>query len=1306
MKRSKKLLSLLLCFALLLGTIVAGVSVFAEEPVESTVLSYADLDRQYDNFVYLATEFYNSNNELLGKNATVSEGETLTCKLYYKTDYTMFKNNTPVIVFDNRLLDCPSQAQFTLVESECREISGTKKTVDLITYDFDDDGNEVELFKYADLIDGVTADEAKFWTALQLTLNTWNAAGTDDAGNAYAKNQVKANLKSDDPVAVFTVNVKDNPSYKDSDNNTVIVNEGFAKIMPEFYTCYYTTNKGPAQISIGVSGTNGYKAKADKFIIDADYNFTVSRDKTVTFKDGEDVISTATVAKGGKLTADQIPDTSEIEGFYKWADSSANFVENLTAITVNDNLTFYAVKSTETVALTLDPGDGYFGELSEELLENAEVVTDEETGKITSITLQVPITGFDISPYTPSIDGGAEFDEWVDSQGKGFDGTFSAAIAELSLTAHYGGGVVIKYLPLDYELEEVEVLIPVDEEPVEEPGEGGEPAEPAEPVEPGDDESGEEEKNTITRPVWKELFTYYGPYGEALSNADLISIQKKVNEKYAEINEGSGAADYGLTVTFTDGNNTASRLDASAAKPTFFKVNEPTTALAAKDINRGVYVFGESITALYINIAVTINIEVFRPTFDDEGNAIKDENSTYGFAWEQVELQPAYTTIVFPSATTNYNEDTGEVTLITYKNMTLNIALPTRSSIARKEGNENKSEEEIENIVNDSALSFIDIADIGLVYDKVTYKATYKDENGLKMTAGKDDKATRVLCKVKNRIDKNSLLPEEERPVDDQGNPVVDMSLIRVYAVLEDRTFHIGYNIDDYVYASDKEFVLGDTVDMEDIKQVARADFVIASYANENGERNEAAYKDHIVNTTDLYLSGTPVDKTGYELVNIYYNNADGEQVNINDGGTALIDRDFVTAYSKSPNADDYDDLYLSFNTQWIGKDYTFNLYYKNAKEEWKLLETKVFSGSEQVTYNAMVGMGSKLEKKIQEDCPSFLIPSNSGFSTEKDGSARTIFAYEADNETNSLDIYVCYSGAARYAFLDYNNAYDDQGNLNVDKVGETRRYRKYSLMYGSTLYDPAYDPEKAADTAEEPVFYGIMNGGMSIANYPVAYQKKDGDGNLMYEAVQEEKKDEEGNIVYNEDGTPVMVDKLDEEGNVVPDKEKPIMVDPKGSTVERPYRNCEFMGFKVYYVDGVYSAFEDLPDVSEWKEGYNDRNEKGAQHLYTTTIVQLQWKPDSDFLIRVYDDKGQLSFALGKDWKRYYWDINGNPCKKGENVLVEDRENNFCILITINKEEGNGYYLQAVSFSKTFLNMSVTSGYLPVILELVKGLI
>ena len=117
MSTFKKVVSLMLCFAMLLGTVaIAGNSIVApkasaaEAPV-SGIDSYADLAEKYDNFVYLGLEFYEQteDGEYTLTDYKVQAGQDLRMYFYIKTDMYLGGGN-PYIIFDRNFFDVTNGA--------------------------------------------------------------------------------------------------------------------------------------------------------------------------------------------------------------------------------------------------------------------------------------------------------------------------------------------------------------------------------------------------------------------------------------------------------------------------------------------------------------------------------------------------------------------------------------------------------------------------------------------------------------------------------------------------------------------------------------------------------------------------------------------------------------------------------------------------------------------------------------------------------------------------------------------------------------------------------------------------------------------------------------------------------------------------------------------------------------------------------------------------------------------------------------------------------------------------------------------
>ena len=768
---------------------------------------------------------------------------------------------------------------------------------------------------------------------------------------------------------------------------------------------------------------------------------------------------------------------------------------------------------------------------------------------------------------------------------------------------------------------------------------------------------------------WSTLFYYDGSYGSKLSDTDLIAIQKEINKNYDALNAGTGSAAYGTDIQICIKNEgtdeqkakDSSKIEASKelseaeAQYAAFSIGTPYNDTVTKD-TIGKYVIGQTADAIYINTAVQYDYEIKMPAIDDEGNVQYDDEG-------KVQYKESQTNSVYY------------------------LAIGQKSAKYKKASqytafiwNESLSKVELTSINNESN-SIATFTKPTFTYDVNTYHLAYTDENG----------------------DSLSNLTVEEKAIrfsrfkDENGKAIKNCASYVCCVTPQKTVYHIGIKVEGNIYATGKPYYYGDEIDLSAFSELATEQTVFQKYAQGKDEQ----YEKNKIALTDLYNDGAAVGKAGYSLTAITYNTGSGTiDFKNDDDAKLLIDEALV---EKATGKDDYSNKYISFDTEWVGSDYTFNIYYQNANSEWVHAITKTFSTGQDITYDALIGSGSTLDQKIKDDHPYGSVPGTS-LTKEPGGSAwDNIKAQDAANENNSIDLYIKYTVDGRYVMVDYNNAYDENGEPNKDKTpGEVSP----KLDYGTVIYDPSYTADSGTERPYANTY--LIDEGFKISSVPDQKQETDGDGNKKYNPVYVDVLDEDGNPVY--DGDKIKQEaKKDEDGNIVYDYSSPIMADAKSKEEARPYRNCEFNGFKVYYVDGVYSTIADLPDKSEWKEGFNDQNETGAQHLYTTVILQVQWIADSDFLFRVYDDQGNISFAMGKDYSRHYWNVNGYPCNKGENVLVEDPDKYYCIFLKLVKEEDNGYYLKAKTIERARLNMVQPTTFLfgtlwPLIKKLLLG--
>ncbi len=495
----------------------------------------------------------------------------------------------------------------------------------------------------------------------------------------------------------------------------------------------------------------------------------------------------------------------------------------------------------------------------------------------------------------------------------------------------------------------------------------------------------------------------------------------------------------------------------------------------------------------------------------------------------------------------------------------------------------------------------------------------------------------------------------------DNDNP----NHLTIYVDVAEKPYYVGIYVDRNGGKSEKRasysvLGIGDTITLDSFEYLGMESNVLSG--NETGKFPlSQLYKNGAADS-----EGPIIANRGYKLTRIYLVTTDGQEIDVTqDGDTIKLDKDFINTYiidSESPVA--------YFNTEWVANDYTVKFHYLGKDGKWIFSHEKAVSGSEAITYASLVD--EELTQTINDNCPESLSPYANGLSLNSEitsngnGTDTNIYAYLADeSEDGVLNVYASYNTSKRTAFVDFNNGVDKEGNVNEDIVGQGIRYSSEPMNYGTTIYDPEYDVEESG-LENEPFFSQWIR--TTAPNSTPAATVTEVDG---------EKK----------------------------------VSDPKADDKYRPYRNCEFLGFKAYYVDGVYTSFEDLPAQETWKEGYNDRSETGAQHIYTTSILQMQWMADTDFLFRVYDDSDCISWALGKNFKSYYWapftgmGVNAIPATKADIVHCQDPEKNINILFLPKRDEVDGsFYFYHLSIEKTWLNLLTYAKLIPTIIDLLKS--
>ena len=149
-------------------------------------------------------------------------------------------------------------------------------------------------------------------------------------------------------------------------------------------------------------------------------------------------------------------------------------------------------------------------------------------------------------------------------------------------------------------------------------------------------------------------------------------------------------------------------------------------------------------------------------------------------------------------------------------------------------------------------------------------------------------------------------------------------------------------------------------------------------------------------------------------------------------------------------------------------------------------------------------------------------------------------------------------------------------------------------------------------------------------------------------------------------------------------------------SNLERPTPAHEIVGWKTYHV----KDYTTVKDTSTWIEGTNDA---GTTIAMDTIVYQAQWKEHKDFLFRVYDMSGNLSKALGKNFKMYYW--------KDSRIADKDRAtlktiDSMIILLLVPKFENGSLRLDPFYLAKDLFQLKNIGGLFKAIFTAIGTLI
>ena len=736
--------------------------------------------------------------------------------------------------------------------------------------------------------------------------------------------------------------------------------------------------------------------------------------------------------------------------------------------------------------------------------------------------------------------------------------------------------------------------------------------------------------------------------------------------------------------------------------------------LNAKGLKSNPVIFGET-TGLLLSIIITQNVNFHYPAFDEEGN-------WDGESWVDYKLKKESS-----SGATSTDAATGS-----------DAATGTEPS---------EDQYEDYKVTYTTIFDFSDLDGETIDFDKIKagyYKGASSqgspqyEGNSYDPNMGFLIKQARLRT-VENDPNPNLKYHYYNTFIDGQGNKIeltddkvsIDIkpgncskdedgklrkNIFDVYTYPIEREYNFAFNavksadddsINKYVVA--KNFKYG--------AEITEADFAEIYAAEIGGDKITAA---------ELKKDGVKVTLGGYYLNEIVFNAEGLDETNFTKGGVLTLDGALIDHLNSIQGG--FTDLrgvkVITITGIFEPRSFDFVIKYTNAEGKVVELTKLTFKGNETFKFSEV--MTAELLKKVTEDCQVGKRVATNGF-VDKDGKD----IYDVKAFEGPYELFINYEKDERVAFVDYANAKDDG-------------YVMYKVPYGTKMYREDYDPDKA-DTeygANEYKFNQyLVSGASRFSSKPLKEQKTDDDG-PMFEPKLVEEKDKEGNVVIDDiTGEPKMVPAKDKDGKTIYDETKPIYIDPKGETVQRPYRNCEYMGTKAYHLDHPVYSWADVPAQSEWIEGY----ENEACEIYTTDILQLQWKPDSDFLLRVYNTdnvglqlsispfsismgmNGNIYSALGKDFRWYYWDNDGRPCKKGEGMLNTKPDEQIIILLwpkvekipasdlkvttqtdadSAGEKTVSSWYLTAIPLGRDFFKPSLIPTLLPTILKAVRTLI
>ena len=336
MSTFKKVISLVLCFTMLLGTVAIAGDLFAPKAAaadaESAVKSYADLKTEYGDFMYYGIDVmeYDVNGDEVYTDYYVNAGDTLKILHYIKS--TRYISSTELFLeFDSDFFDISNNgadydSTAMTVNANHSMVSGQGYYADLTTADlygdfiYDGFGYTEE---YTSKVDG-----AGIIGSTEESVSTEAGTATADIHLIEQTVKVKEGLADGTTGGIRTIRefwvVTDYESGFENTDISYDISQTTYKVdeqsTSDIGDCYYAYDIPDEHVP------------AANYILDVERTFHIGKPpaagskNTATFKDGDTVLSSEKYAAGATIATPTAPTKADAQ-FYGWAvEGSTNIV--------------------------------------------------------------------------------------------------------------------------------------------------------------------------------------------------------------------------------------------------------------------------------------------------------------------------------------------------------------------------------------------------------------------------------------------------------------------------------------------------------------------------------------------------------------------------------------------------------------------------------------------------------------------------------------------------------------------------------------------------------------------------------------------------------------------------------------------------------------------------------------------------------------------------------------------------------------------------------------------------------------------